>query len=120
MSEEKHLKAKAGAWVMHYTDDGGFKSVGSQTDWNFKASQPPGDNKFGAYFTTLTPDSYRFSARVKIPKDKQRFVFAFSGQPGLQPKEGGKGAYILWTTNDYLVTEESDRQEHKGASETLP
>lgn len=120
MSEQNHQKAKADAWIMHYTADDRFKAIGSQKDWTFKASQPRGDNEFGAYFTTLAPDAFRLCARLKISKDKSRYVFAFSGQQGLRPKTGDKGKYVFWTSTDYVVTEASERQQYKGASEALP
>jgi len=104
--------------MFHYTDDDGHKAISAQMDWLFKASQPPGDNERGVYFTTLRPDANRFSARTRIPKDKQRCVFAFRGDEGLRPKEGGKGAYIFWTPDDYLVVE--SRQVYDGPSEELP
>jgi hypothetical protein len=109
---------------MHYTDDAGHKAISSQKDWTFKASRPPGDNKLGAYFTTLTPDANRFSARTRIPREKQKNVFAFTGREGLRPKEGRKGDYILWTPKDYVVerTEDpkTDRQRYDGPTEKLP
>ena len=109
---------------MHYTKEQFYKAISSQKDWKFVASQPQGDNKFGAYFTTLPPDAPRFSARTRISKIKQVRVFAFSGAKGLQPKEGGKGAYIFWSPTDYVVEgnadEKHNRQQYHGASETLP
>jgi hypothetical protein len=118
MSDTTHAKAAAGGWVMHYTDHQGFKAISSQQAWTFRASQPPGDNGFGAYFTTLPPDAHRFSARTRIPKGKQTYLFAFVGREGLKPKDGGKGAYIYWTPEDYVVKQ--DRQRYNGRSEELP
>jgi hypothetical protein len=120
MSDTKHEKALAGDWIMHYTNDAGYKPISSQKDWAFQASQPPGDNKFGVYFTTLAPTAPRFSARTKIPKEKQKYVFAFVGRQGLQQKAGGKGAYVLWTPETYVVEEKSGRQKYNGLSEDLP
>jgi len=120
MGETKHPKAVQGGWIMHYTDAVAYKAISSQKDWAFHAPQPPGDNEFGAYFTTLPPDAHRFSARTRIPKDKQKYVFAFTGAQGLRPKEGGKGAYILWTPDDYQVTQASNRQQYNDLSENLP
>ena len=70
----------------------GHKAISAKVDWMFVASQPPGDRPFGAYFTTLRPNSRRFSARTRIPKLKQGFVFEFDGMDGLEPIAGGKGA----------------------------
>jgi hypothetical protein len=104
--------------IFHYTDADGHKAIASQVDWTFKPSQPPGDNEYGAYFTTLRPSDHRFSARSRIPKSKQQCVFAFRGDDGLEAKKGGKGAYILWTANDYVVIKA--RQVYDGPTENLP
>jgi hypothetical protein len=104
--------------MLHYTDDAGHKAISSQVDWTFKAAQPPGGRPFGAYFTTLRPDAHRFSARTRIPKAKQAFVFGFDGQDGLEPVEGGKGAYIFWCDADYLIVKA--RQQYQGSTEQLP
>ena len=104
--------------MFHYTDSKGHKAISSQVDWTFKASQPPGDHERGAYFTTLRLSDNRFSARTRIPKIKQEFVFVFRGQEGLLPTEGGRGAYIFWTPADYVV--ERQRQVYDGATEGVP
>jgi hypothetical protein len=104
--------------MLHYTDDAGWKAISSQVDWTFKAAQPPGGRSFGAYFTTLRPNENRFSARTRIPKAKQTFVFGFDGQDGLEPVEGGKGAYIFWSAVDYAVIKL--RQRYHGPTEQLP
>ncbi len=118
MNDEKHAKSKIEGWLMHYTGGTAFKAIRSQKEWAFKASQPPGENPIGAYFTTLTPDAYHFSARLRIPKEKQEFVFAFIGQEGLRPKIGGKGDYIFWAPEDYIIRR--DRQKYNGKAEALP
>lgn len=104
--------------MLHYTDDGGYKAIGSQVDWTFKTIQPPGGRPFGAYFTTLRPDEHRFSARTRIPKAKQAFVFGFDGQDGLEPVEGGKGSYIFWSPVDYVVVK--PRQAYRRPTEEMP
>jgi hypothetical protein len=104
--------------MLHYTDDAGYKAIGSQIDWTFKALQPPDNRPMGAYFSTLRPDAHRFSARTRIPKAKQTFVFAFDGQGGLEPVEGGKGEYIFWSRVDYRVIEA--RQRYNGVTGELP
>jgi hypothetical protein len=104
--------------MLHYTDAVGFKSIGSQVDWTFKAVQPPGGRRFGAYFTTLRPDAHRFSARTRIPKAKQGFVFGFHGQDGLESMDGGKGEYIFLSPIDYVVLLE--RQDFHGPTKDLP
>jgi hypothetical protein len=104
--------------MFHYTDGDGYKAISSQTNWTFRASHPPGDHERGVYFTTLTPGSNRFSARTRIPIKKQQFVFAFRGDDGLQPIKGGKGAYVFWSPDDYVV--EVPRQAYHGPTEALP
>jgi hypothetical protein len=104
--------------MFHYADGDGYKAVVSQVDWTFKRSQPPGDNECGVYFTALRPSDHRLSARTRIPKAQQEFVFAFRGDDGLERKRGGKGAYIFWTSKDYVVVE--SRQVYHGPTEDLP
>ncbi len=104
--------------MLHYTDDAGYKAISSQVDWVFKAAQPPADRPFGVYFTTLRPNAHRFSARTRIPKAKQAFVFSFDGQDGLLPISGAKGAYVFWSPVDYTVTR--SRQRYHGSLENLP
>jgi hypothetical protein len=41
--------------LFHYTNEKGYKAIGSQVVWLFKASKPPGDHPKAAYFTTLPP-----------------------------------------------------------------
>jgi hypothetical protein len=106
------------AVMFHYTDNRGHKAISSQIDWTFRASQPPGDHDRGAYFTTLRVTDNRFSARTRIPKMKQRFVFVFRGEDGLAAKEGGRGAYMFWTPNEYVVV--PSRQVYDGPTEAMP
>jgi hypothetical protein len=103
--------------MLHYTDNVGYNAICSQVDWTFKAAQPPGDRPLGAYFTTLRRDERRFSARTRIPKTKQEFVFGFDGQDGLEPVQGGKGAYIFWSPADYTVLR--PRQRYHGPTKEL-
>jgi len=104
--------------IYHYTDDDGYKAISSQVRWVFKALQPPGDHERGAYFTTLRPTDNRFSARTRIPKAKQKFFFAFVGTDGLRPRDGGRGAYIWWSPDDYVVDE--GRQRYHESTERMP
>lgn len=118
MSETKHAKTVDGGWILHYTDVDGFKAISSQKEWTFKAAQPRGENEFGAYFTTLPPDAHHLVARTMISAVKKDYVFAFVGAEGLQHKRGGKGKYILWTPENYMV--DQTRQMYAGPSENLP
>jgi hypothetical protein len=101
--------------TFHYTDGAGFKAISSQKDWVFRVSQPPGDRAFGAYFTTLPPNAHRFSARTRIPKSKQLYLFGFDGREGLEPVDGGKGSYIFFSRVDYSVS--VPRQRYNGLTE---
>jgi hypothetical protein len=96
--------------LFHYTNDDGYKAIGSQQTWIFKASKPPGEHPKGAYFTTLAPGTKNLAKRlfVRGGADKVQFVFSFSGADGLTPLEGGRGAFILYSSGDYVV--EKSRQ----------
>lgn len=104
--------------MLHYTDDGGHKAISSHPVWKFKAGKPPGNRPFGAYFTTLNPDTANLASRLRIPKRKLAYVFRFSGDEGLKPLEGGRGRYIFWSPSDYDV--EVPRQLYHGRTEEMP
>ena len=93
--------------MFHFTNDKGYKAIRSQTTWLFKAFQPPGDHPKGAYFTTLAPGTPCLAKRLFIrgAADKVAFVFCFSGGEGLMPLDGGRGAFVFYSTNDYPVEE---------------
>jgi hypothetical protein len=42
---------------------------------------------------------------LRIPRDKISFVFCFADATGLIPLEGGRGAYVFYSPDDYLVEE---------------
>lgn len=96
----------------HYTDSAGFKSIGSQPTWHFLASEPPGSHPFGAYFTTLPPNTLHLVKRLRIPRSKIEYVFEFVGDPGLVPLRGGRGDFIFFSKADYPV--EPPRHVFKG------
>ena len=54
----------------------------------------------------------RLSARLRIPREKLAFIFSFSSVGGLQPLDGGRGAYIFFSPSDYAVPAEV--QDSKG------
>jgi hypothetical protein len=91
--------------VFHYTNDKGYKAIGSQPTWLFKALQPPGDHPKGAYFTNLPPGTTNLGKRffVRGCRDKTEFVFCFSGEVGLKPLKGGRGAFVFSSEEDYPV-----------------
>lgn len=90
----------------HFTDVDGYKAISSQTTWHFKASQPPGDHPFGAYFTTLPPDTRNLAARLRIPREKVACVFMFTEAKPLQPLRGGRREYVFYSPTDYDVPRE--------------
>ena len=98
----------------HFTDDTGYKAIGSQPEWCFKAKQPPCDHPKAAYFTTLGPKEPNLAARLRISRAKVAFVFQFVDQGDLKALRGDRGEYIFYAEDDYLVTK--DRQTHKGAT----
>jgi len=97
--------------LFHYTDDSGFKAIGSQLTWLFKASKPP-TRPFGAYFTTLGPGIDYLAKRLRIPKSKIEFVFCFTDGTDLKPLDGGRGQFIFYSSDDYPV--EANRQIDSG------
>jgi hypothetical protein len=94
--------------MYHYTDGAGFKAICSQTDWIFVASYPPGKHPKGAYFTTLGPETPNLALRLGIPKEKTERYFSFVDRGDLEPLRGGRGKYIFFSSADYRV--ESQRQ----------
>ena len=91
--------------MFHYTNENGYKAIGSQPTWIFKASKPPGDHPKGAYFTTLPPGTRNLAKRlfVRGGADKVCFVFSFWEADNLTPLEGGRGAFIFFSSDDYSV-----------------
>ena len=98
--------------MFHYTDADSFKSIASQPIWTFVASQPPGDHPFGAYFTTLSPDTPKLSKRLRIPRAKVELAFEFVDAGDLSPLPGGRGEYVFYSSVDYAV--ERSRQQYAG------
>lgn len=98
--------------MIHYTDKDGYDSIRSQPTWRFKAPQPPGDHPFGAYFTTLTPDTKNLAKRLGVPRRKLAYRFEFTDVGDLTPLPGDRGEYIFYSATDYDVLE--DRQQFCG------
>jgi hypothetical protein len=101
-----------GEILFHYTDADGYNVIRSQPVWVFKASQPPGNHPFGAYFTTLRPGTANLAKRLRIPKGKLEYVFCVVGSADLVPLAGGRGQYVVYRATDYRV--EPDRQVDHG------
>lgn len=100
--------------MFHYTDRDSYNAISSQRVWCFKASQPPGDHPFGAYFTTLPSDTPNLAKRLRIPRSKLAYFFEFLDIGDLTPLPGGRGEYIFYSPEDYLA--EPDRQIAHGAT----
>lgn len=73
---------------------------------------PPGQHSFGAYFTTLGPETRDLAQKLMIPRSKLAFRFEFTGDEGLRPLRGGRGSFVFFSKVDYVVTE--PRQVFKG------
>lgn len=64
--------------LFHFTDRQGYNGIRAEVDWCFKASPPPPpDHPRGAYFTTLSPRTANLAKRLRIPREKLEYVFAF-------------------------------------------
>ena len=91
--------------MYHYTNDRGYKAISTQVIWLFKALKPPGDHPKAAYFTTLAPGTPCLGKRLFIrgSAEKVAFVFCFNGGEDLTPLDGGRGAFIFYSTDDYPI-----------------
>jgi hypothetical protein len=98
----------------HYTDKPGYNGIRSTPDWLFKASQPPGDHPFGAYFTTYGPATKNLALRLRVPREKIEYVFVFRDVGDLIRLRGRRGDFILYSPGDYLV--EGSRKIDSGES----
>jgi hypothetical protein len=103
--------------LFHYTDSDGFNAIKAQPVWVFKATQPPGKHPRGAYFTRLGPGAANLAKRLRLPKLKIAFIFCFSDGQDLKPLEGGRGAFILYSPDDYVV--EKKRQVDHGPTQEV-
>jgi len=87
----------------------------SQPTWLFEASWPPPvDHPFGANFTKLPPFTAKLASRLRIPKFKITYFFAFQDNGDLLPLPDGRGAYVLYGPKNYMV--EPDQQIDDGPS----
>src|SRR5437660_1245920 len=98
----------------HYTDQDGYNAIRASSPWRFRASQPPDpkSHPFGAYFTTLPPDTPNLAIRLRIPKRKLEYLFSFVDGGDLIPLDGDRGEWIFYSREDYYV--EKDRQLYHG------
>lgn len=86
----------------HYTNVDGFNGIRAAKVWRFHASQPPGDHPKGAYFTDLDERTPRLALKLRIPREKLKYVFAFQDAADLKPLPGGRGQYIFKETQQLL------------------
>jgi hypothetical protein len=105
--------------LFHYTDAKGYKAISSQQTWLFKASKPPGAHPRGAYFTNLPPGTKNLGKKLFVRgcADKIAFVFCFCGGDDRKPLEGGRGAFIFYSVDDYAV--EKERHGPHGSTEEV-
>jgi hypothetical protein len=96
----------------HYTDQTGYNAIRSQATWRFIAQQPPGNHPFGAYFTPLPQTTRNLAQKLRIPRDKLKYVFEFTDAGDLTPLPGGRGQYIVYSPTDYEV--DKSRQRYHG------
>ena len=102
----------------HFTDRQGYNGIRATAVWCFRASQPPGDHLFGAYFTTLSPQTPNLALRLRIPHDKISHMFSFTDIGDLIALRGGRGRFVFYSPRDYEVG--PDRQLHLGEREKAP
>ncbi len=86
--------------LFHYTDFAGYNAIASQVIWTFRASKPRGPHPVGAYFTTLGPTTRNLAKRLRIPRSKVDYSFAFTDVGDLTPIAGGRGSYIRYAPTD--------------------
>ena len=109
--------------MFHYTDRDGWNSIRSQVTWRFKAGKPKAaDRPAGAYFTDIEPSAVNLRVlykKIRVPREKQEYVFWFDGNEGLTQLNDGMGRdkRIYYSPVDYLVG--PDRQRHDGATAAL-
>jgi hypothetical protein len=101
--------------MRHFTTLAGYNAIRANPIWKFLAGKPPGDHPRGAYFTTLAPDAPGLAARLGIPKTKLEYLFQFTDAGDLTALRGGRGRYVFYSAEDYLVGD--DRQEMHGPRE---
>ena len=98
--------------MFHYTDKTGWNAIRSQVIWRFRTSQPKDpDRPFGVYFTDIAPTQANLRLlhqKIRVPVEKQEFVFQFNGAEGLIQLNGGTGRdkRIFYSKVDYQVSDD--------------
>jgi hypothetical protein len=69
------------------------------------------DRPVGAYFTDLEPSAVNLRLlfkKIRVPVEKQEYVFTFTGSDGLSQLFNGTGRdkHIFYSAVDYLVSRE--------------
>lgn len=101
--------------LFHYTDKIGWNAIRSQVAWVFKAGQPPPqENPFGAYFTDYDEGEPKLANKLRLPREKVAYLFAFCDNGDLLPYPGDRGKRIFYSPTDYSVAPE--RQIRCGAT----
>jgi len=109
--------------MFHYTDKVGWNAIRSQVTWVFKTSQPKDpDRPKGAYFTDIEPSAVNLRVlykKIRVPREKQEYVFWFTGADGLTQLNNGTGRdkRIFFSPTDYEVANE--RQRYGNATQSL-
>jgi hypothetical protein len=109
--------------MFHYTDKEGWNAIRSQRIWLFRVSQPwdPKRPK-RVYFTDIEPSPEHLRVlykKVRVPREKQEYVFQFKGADGLTQLNGGIGRdkRIYFSPVNYEVVE--TRQLYAEVTETF-
>jgi hypothetical protein len=93
--------------LFHYTDKSGANAIRSQLVWRFLAQKPPPeDHPVGAYFTDYDQGTPKLANKLRIPRAKLAWVFAFEDAGDLRPLEGDRGQHIFYSPADYDVVQE--------------
>ncbi len=66
---------------------------------------------------TLPPSTRNLAKRLRIPREKTGFAFCFTDVGDLLPLPGGRGEFIFYSEDDYVVDE--SRQVIHGPRETV-
>ena len=101
--------------MIHYTDKSGYNMIKSQIIWFFKAAQPRAKhNPVGAYFTKYQPEEPDLAAKIRVSRDKLKFMFEFKDIGDLISLPGGRGKYdrLFYSRFNYSV--EPERQIKSG------
>ncbi|MBI4817406.1 MAG: hypothetical protein HY791_14185 [Deltaproteobacteria bacterium] len=101
----------------HFTNKAGFNGIRSHPVWKFLALQPPPvTHPPGAYFTDYAATEPNLAKKLRIPREKLRYLFQFEPPTPLLPLPGGRGQFkrIFYSPNDYLVAR--DFQGYHGES----